>query len=122
LEAEAVFLISARADCQIIGSEVVQFEVEQTTDPDRREQVAGLSRLARETVYMDDHALQRAWEIQLLGIPGVDAFHLACAEVGRVDVFLTTDDRLLRRAKRLEDRLSVQVENPLTWLRGIEDT
>jgi predicted nucleic acid-binding protein len=121
LEAEAVFLISARTDCQIIGSDVVQFEIEQTPDPDRREQVAGLSRVARETVYMDDRTLRRAWEIQSLGIPGVDAFHLACAEQGRVDVFLTTDDRLIRRAKRLEDRLNVRVENPLAWLRGIEN-
>jgi predicted nucleic acid-binding protein len=116
-----VFLIAVRADCQIIGSEAVRFEIEQTSDQDRREQVVGLSSLAREIVHMDDNTLQRGWELQSLGISGVDAFHLACAEQGDADVFLTTDDRLIRRAKRHEDRLRVRVENPLVWLQGIED-
>lgn len=40
-------------------------------------------------------------------------------ESGQTDVFLTTDDRLLRRAKRYHDRLDIQVENPFTWLQEV---
>jgi predicted nucleic acid-binding protein len=45
--------------------------------------------------------------------------HLACAESAKVDVFLTTDDRLLRLAKRVSKDLDVLVENPLDWLEDI---
>jgi predicted nucleic acid-binding protein len=51
------------------------------------------------------------------GFADFDALHLACAERAEVDVFLTTDDRLLRRAKRLAAQLRVRVENPATWVR-----
>ena len=41
------------------------------------------------------------------------------AESGEADIFLTTDDRLLRRAQRYHARLHIQVKNPETWLREV---
>jgi hypothetical protein len=35
-------------------------------------------------------------------------------------VFLTTDDRLLSRARRHKDALRVRAENPLSWYRELE--
>ncbi len=37
------------------------------------------------------------------------------------DVFLTTDDRLIRRANRIRARLQVRVENPYIWLQEIRN-
>jgi predicted nucleic acid-binding protein len=45
-----------------------------------------------------------------------DSFHISCAEALRADVLLTTDDRLLRRARRYANRIQVQISNPVTWL------
>ncbi len=45
--------------------------------------------------------------------------YFACVESGGVDVFLTTDDQLLRQAAAHSDELRIQVENPLTWLREV---
>jgi len=59
-------------------------------------------------------------EIQRTPDPNRRALHLACAEQRQVDVFLTTDDRLLRRAQRLS--ISITVENPLIWLVSTERT
>jgi len=39
--------------------------------------------------------------------------------MARADVFLTSDDRLLRRARRAQKRLRVRVENPLSWLQTV---
>jgi hypothetical protein len=36
------------------------------------------------------------------------------ADTDRVDVFLTTDDRLLRMAKKLN--LTIKIDNPVFWL------
>ena len=61
--------------------------------------------------------LERARELQKAGFVGFDAVHLACAESGKADVFLTTGDRLLKLAKRQTRSLNVRVENPLDWLK-----
>ena len=63
--------------------------------------------------------MKRTQQLETLGFHPFDALHLACAESGRADVFLTTDDRLLRLASRFSDQLHVRVENPLTWLKEV---
>ena len=61
----------------------------------------------------------RAKYLASIGFSSMDALHLACAESASTDVFLTTDDRLLKLAGRLSSELKVSVENPLAWLRGV---
>jgi len=61
--------------------------------------------------------MQRARELEKAGFVGFDAVHLACAESGKADVFLTTDERLLKLAKRHPKQLQNQVENPLDWIK-----
>ncbi|REJ60649.1 MAG: hypothetical protein DWQ56_05520 [Microcystis aeruginosa DA14] len=42
-----------------------------------------------------------------LGFDLYDSFHIACAEYARIDVLLTTDDRLLRKAIKYSKLLQV---------------
>ena len=49
-----------------------------------------------------------------LGFDPFDALHPACAEQGQADVFLTTDDGLIRRARRTNE-FRTRVENPVSW-------
>ena len=53
------------------------------------------------------------------GIKPFDSLHLALAEVNRADVFLTTDDRLLRAAGSVE--LAIKATNPVSWLMEVFD-
>jgi len=119
LEAEAILLILARirtGEWSWTGSEVMDSEVDQTPDPGRRNRVRLLMRAIGSTIVLDGPELARAQELATLGFHPFDALHLACAESAEVDVLLTTDDRMLRRAKRLSADLRVRVENPLIWL------
>jgi len=50
------------------------------------------------------------------GKPCMDALHLACAEKLSTDVFLTTDDGLLKCAERNAGVLHVTVINPVRWI------
>jgi hypothetical protein len=45
-----------------------------------------------------------------------DGLHVACAEAGNVELFISTDDKLVKRAKRVSEQLCVRVENPLGWI------
>ena len=65
---------------------------------------------------MTTEHIQRAAHLQSLGFKPFDALHIACAEVANADVFMTTDDRLRRRAKTYANQLNTQVQNPLTWM------
>ena len=119
LEAEAVLAIIAaiqRGQCRLISSEAIDLEIDQTPDQERLERLRNSIPQTRTRVEFDNHAVTRARELEALGFPAMDALHLAAAEAAHADVFLTTDDRLLRRARRARKRLRVRVENPLIWL------
>jgi len=82
---------------------------------ERRHAVLGLLAFADELVVPQPRDAARAEAIERLGFSEFDALHLACAEQGSADVFLTTDDTLLRRARRHAQKLRVRVENPVSW-------
>jgi predicted nucleic acid-binding protein len=46
----------------------------------------------------------------------LDALHVACAENGKAEILLTTDDNLLSKAFKNKRTLKVKVENPLRWV------
>ncbi len=125
LEAEAVLAILKRlraGEGHWVSSDVVLREVGQTPDPERRERVMLLAGDAHSRLAVGEAEAARARELQLLGFQAFDALHLACAESGRADVFLTTDDKLLRRAARHKSMLRVRVANPLLWAREAGQT
>lgn len=124
LETEAILLILARLytrQWQWIASEVSMFEADQNLDLRQRFRVKFLLTYARQTVSVDVAETSRGKHFESLGFKPFDALHLACAESGNADFFLTTDDRMLKRAKSISSQLSVRVENPLTWLQEITE-
>ena len=91
-------------------------EIEQTPDAQRSSRVKLLSDFVQQIVEIDEEEVKRAKELQKEGFQVFDALHIACAESAKADVFLSTDDRLLKQAKRVSKRLHVRVENPLVWV------
>lgn len=75
-----------------------------------------LPSIAQSYVVVDDDTEKRAMELEELGFKSFDAFHIACAEKGRADILLTTDDNLLRKASQNKGVLKVRLENPVRWL------
>jgi predicted nucleic acid-binding protein len=119
LEAEAVLGILSRVESgewEWIGSEVLMDEIEQMPDMQRLSRVKLLSSFAQEIVEINEKEVERAKELQKEGFQVFDALHIACAESAKADVFLSTDDRLLKQAQRVSKSLHVKVENPLTWV------
>ena len=100
-----------------ISSDALEEEVEQNPNLAHRFQIKDWLTDVNETVPVGAQELARGKQLEVLGFKELDALHIACAESGNSDIFLTTDDDLLRRAKRNSSQLRVQVENPSTWLR-----
>lgn len=122
IEAEAILQIFAHFDTrqwQWITSEIIALEINQNPNFRQRFQVRSLLNFSHHTVSLGETEISRGEYLESLGIKHFDALHLACAETGNADVFLTTDDRLLRTAKNLAYQMNVQVENPSIWLEEV---
>lgn len=102
-----------------ISSSILQLEINQNPDLDQRVSLTTLLQLGHQIVFAGGEEILRGEELEGLGFKKLDALHIACAESGNADILLTTDDRMLRCAKRYRAQLRVRVENPYTWLQEI---
>jgi len=119
LESEAVILILKHfesGEWTWISSTVVDYEISQTPDPERKRRLNSLMNCAHKVVPLTEEVIKRGEEIRRFGFRSYDALHVAVAEAANVDVFLSTDDKLVRLASRHLSELKVTVGNPLRWL------
>ena len=117
LEAEAVLLIISICEDRewtLLASTVIDYELSKHSDLERLGNVQALYAAANERVKLTDEIIQRAISFQSRGLKKLDSLHLASAEIYKADVFLTTDDRLLKNANKID--LKTTVANPVTWL------
>lgn len=122
LEGEAIISIIERIKAkkwQLFTSEAVTVELEKMRNLEKLDNILKLLELATISINIDQEVDLRSQQLENLGFGLYDSFHLACAEVGQVDIFLSTDDRLLKNALRHQDVLKVAVENPVIWLINI---
>jgi predicted nucleic acid-binding protein len=95
-------------------------EVEQIRDRDHKLRVRTLAADAHELVLIEQPQVERARALEGLRFKPLDALHLACAESAAADVMLTTDDRLIRVARRVSSQLRLRVMNPVAWLNEVQ--
>jgi len=122
LESEAVTLILEKIhqqEWEWLGSDALVYEIEQTVDTERKERLTLLAEASNQTVEMTDKILEQAEKFVTSGFDEFDAVHLAFAESGNADVFLTTDDNLQKTANRNKEMFSFKVINPVTWLEEV---
>ncbi len=119
LEAEAVLSIlemAAAGKLKLASSDIIDDELSQMPDEERREKVEMLLDASSKHVSLTAGIERRATQFHKWNISPLDALHLASAEAAHADCFLTPDDYLIRRAHRHVDELKVKVENPAKWL------
>lgn len=117
LEAEAILTIIQYFQTEewlLIGSIALDSEIEQTPDLDKKQQVKDLLTLAKTKISLNEVIQERTKTLVKLGFKSFDALHIAYAESAIVDVFLTTDDRLLNNATRNQAILKIPVKNPVS--------
>ena len=105
-----------------ISSDALEDEVEQIRDLNQRFQIRRWLIDVHQTVSLRISEILRGEQLEVLGFKELDALHLACAESGTVDIFLTTDDGLLRSARRHGSQLRVRVENPYEWFHEVTNS
>lgn len=122
LEAEAILSIIQSVEdneWEWISSDAVAYEIHKTPNEERQERLWSLESRSTKRLQLTDTILQQAEQLQQLGFTTYDALHLTFAEFAGVDVFLTTDDKLLKRSQRFRADIKISVANPLSWLQEV---
>ena len=117
LEAEAVLSILSHCEkgaWTLLSSGVIDFERSRIVDLDRLERVNAIYSVANKHVTLTSEIEHRAAMLQQNGLKPFDSLHIATAEDSGADIFLTTDDRLIKASSRID--LKVKVSNPILWL------
>jgi len=122
LESEAVLTVLKHVeagDWEWIASSVVLFEIGETPNQERKRRVLKLCEKASASIGLNEEIRLLAESLKSYGFSTYDALHLACAKQAGVDVFLSTDDKLIKRAQRYSDFIVLNVRNPLSWLQEV---
>lgn len=102
---------------KIIGSLIVEDEIEQIEENEKKEAVKAMVELfVAEKIDDFSESLQR--EIKALGLKDKDAFHLAFA-VDNSDYFITCDDEILDKKRKIEKRYGIKVVNPVEFVEEV---
>ncbi|MEH2415581.1 PIN domain-containing protein [Nostoc sp.] len=119
LEAQAVMTILNQCQSvawKLINSSALIAELNQTPDLERLQNVKKLLDIAKIKVINSTFIEDRAAQLQKLGFSSYDATHIASAERSQANVFLTTDDRLFKKAQKNSQLINVLINNPVQWL------
>jgi predicted nucleic acid-binding protein len=114
-EADAVARIFEQVDSgsiQLVASPAHRFENDRNPREDRRLATALWLQKASRSVDTTDDIEERARELAAMGFGPLDALHLAFAEKAKARWFVTTDDRLLRRARERRGQMEIEVVGP----------
>lgn len=117
LESEAILTVLQRGQSgiyTIVGSDVLQLEIERMHDVVKKQQVTDLYKVSDTHILYTKEIKERAKEIRKQSkIKTFDSLHIASSEMGEVDVMLTTDDKLEKMSGKLD--LKIRVMNPLKF-------
>ena len=119
LEGQTILDIFTRfysGEWKLISSEAIEVELKRMVNIDKLDRIRELLQVAENKIILTDEIDNRSQEIEKLGFGLYDSFHIACAETAKIDVLLTTDDRLLKKAIKYSHLLKIKLDNPVTWL------
>ena len=117
-EAKAIFKIindTKKSTTDIIlGSDILQTEIENIKNAAKLESVMIMyEQTVSQNIELTEEVEKIASIVAKSNIHQMDALHLASAIVGKVEMFLTVDDKLIKACNKLN--LNMRVINPLEF-------
>jgi len=125
LETQAILAIISQCELgtwRLITSTALEAELEQTPDLERLKNVRKILLIAKIKVFSSQFITDRTASLQKIGFYNYDAAHIASAERSLADIFLTTDDRLLKKAQNNSQSINININNPMQWLVKVVQT
>ena len=104
LETEAKLLLQQKVrnkECELVWSSVLDLECNNNPFEERRHAILQWRWLSSLVVMANETVVAEAQILHSHGIGTFDALHIACAIAGEAHVFVTTDDRLIKKMRKI---------------------
>lgn len=116
-----IFEEAENGTIQLVASPAHQFENDRNPREDRRLATALWLQKAGRSITVTPRVEERARFLSGLGFGPLDALHLALAEHAQAQWFVTTDDRLIRKALEQRGQMRIKVVRPDEMRLGAEE-
>jgi predicted nucleic acid-binding protein len=119
LETEGFLAILEKAmsgTVYVVGSSVLFYENSKNPLADRRERINGYFQIILNPVNLNNGIVEKAQIFAGKGFDPIDSLHLACAEFGKSEYFITCDDNILKKRKRLEGVAKMELCSPIEFI------
>lgn len=104
LETEAKLAIQEeirRGTYQLIWSYILDYENSKNPFQERKEQIIKWKKYAITDIEENTEIIKTALLLDSKGLQKMDSLHIACAVFAKADYFLTTDDKVIKKADTL---------------------
>ena len=102
IETEAKVIIQQKikdGECELVWSAILDYECGLNPFPEQRLAILHWRDIACAIIKVDEVVLEYARWLLTHGVTEYDALHAACSVTGQADIFVTTDNRLLKRLR-----------------------
>lgn len=119
LEAEAKLYIQEEiriGKLELIWSYILEYENSMNPFEEKVMQILEWKTIALETIVENRKVKENSSLFMKIGIKKKDSLHIACAIDGKCDYFITTDDKVLQKAKSIKN---IKIVDPIQFIKII---
>lgn len=119
LETEAKVLLQQKvkdAECDLVWSATLDFECSNNPYEEHRHAIHQWRILAVSVIMADHSVVSKAVDLASQGIGHYDALHVASAMEGKAELFVTTDDHLIKKMRKVGGLLVMLPGEALAFL------
>jgi predicted nucleic acid-binding protein len=101
---------------KLIWSYILDYENNKNPYQERKERIKSWKKYATEDIQENSALIEKAKLLNKKGLQKIDSLHIACAILAKCEYFLTTDDKILKRAKLIND---INVDDPIGFIKEV---
>jgi predicted nucleic acid-binding protein len=100
----------------LVWSAILDYECGLNPFSEQRMAILHWRDIACVVIKVDEAILEQARHLLAHGVTEYDALHAACSTAGQADIFVTTDDRLLKRLRAAGKTMAMLPQDALAFL------
>lgn len=98
-----MLLVISQGRFELVNSFALEYENSRNPNIENMLKISDLLGYSTDYIFCDEGILDRSQELEKYGLMGMDAVHIACAEKAKADFFVTCDDNLIKKLKRIDN-------------------
>ncbi|MCX7068440.1 MAG: PIN domain protein [Methylococcales bacterium] len=119
IETEAKLAIQEeirRGTYQLIWSYILDYENSKNPFRERQEQIMKWKKYAITDIEENTGIIKTALLLNSKGLQKMDSLHIACAIFAKADYFLTTDDKVIKKANAITE---LEISDPINFIKKV---